>query len=54
MARDEQLQKALPIAIWLALTCAEVSLYVVDCSRRTQLEQWLLDNLELHIKLGKF
>ena len=52
MARGEQLKKALPIAIWLAWTFAEVSLYAVDFNRHTRLERWALYNLELHIKLG--
>ena len=52
-AWDKQLKKALPIAIWLAWTFADVALYVVDCNQQMQLKQWVPGNLKLPIKLGK-
>lgn len=53
MGRDEQLTKALPIAIWLAWCYAEVTLYLVDFNHHDDLERWVLANLHLPIKIGK-
>lgn len=53
MGRDWQLQKALPIAIWLAWAYKDVTLYVVDFNQHGDLERWVLDNLALPIEAGK-
>ena len=53
MGRDWQVQHALPIAIGLAWTYKEVTLYLVDFNKNRNLEQWVLDNLALPMEMGK-
>jgi hypothetical protein len=51
--RNEQVQIALPIAIWLAWGFADVTLHLVDFNQDTFLQQWVVEHLALPMEMGK-